>query len=120
MNIQGTIQETVLWEGNVGTSGTSQVSNTINLSDSIMNYDMLYMEFIAYHTAATHHPFFKMVPPEHILYIINKASNMINVSVNWGFSSTDDYTDITYQSTLTSFYLHQAESYITKVTGVKY
>ncbi len=120
MSVQGLIEQTVLWEGNVGTSGTAQVSNTINLSDSIMNYDMLHMEFLAYHTATTHHPLFKMVPPEQILYIINRASNSINVSINWGFSNTDDYTDITHQSTVTSLYLHQAESYITKVTGIKY
>lgn len=120
MSIQGMIEETVLWEGNIGTSGTTQLRTSINLADSFMNYDMIGIEFTTNLSDGARRPQYRIILPQQIKSVIDTANAQMSISFNWGYSSYLEYTDIVYTSTLTRLDLAQCQSYLNKIIGLKF
>lgn len=120
MKVSGLVEKKVLWEGSVGNSSATNANNSIDLSDSFMNYDMLGVCFGYSNAPGTYRSMYREIPPIEIKKMIDSTASNYNVTFGWGYGSTTDYTDIIKTSTLTRFNLTQAMSFITKVTGYKY
>ncbi len=121
MSIQGLIEETVLFEGNIGTDGTTAVSNTINLLDSIDNYDKLGIYFYSIYNVSTKHYDYKEIPKDEIIPLIDSKPTNTYVSCLFGYQTSPAYTNILpVTSTHSSLFINQNQSHITKVIGIKY
>lgn len=115
-------RETLLWEGEVGTNKSTEVTNTINLSDSVMNYDMIgvYYQY-RNSTDGAIRSLYKEIPTEEIKKCIDTGSSSnYKISFIWGYSSVADFTDIQPSSTTKNLVLKQILSYVTKVVGIRY
>lgn len=120
MSIQGLIEETTLWEGNIGTNTATTVSNSITLSDSFMNYDTIGVCYDCIRTDGSSRPLYREIKPSQINALISSSNPNISISFTWGFSTVIDYTDIQKTSTTTRLDLIHYQSYIKKVIGYKY
>lgn len=119
MNLSGILENITLWEGNVGTTGTTNVNDSINLSDSFTNYDSLGIYFEYRNTALKTRPQYREVPISQLQGIINSSLTAISLSFTWNGTS-NDYTDIQKTSTNTRLDLSHSQSFLTKVIGIKY
>lgn len=120
MNIVGLVEESTLWEGNIGNTTTTQTRTFIDLTDSIMNYDKIGFFFRAAITTGSNRPQYKEIPPSVIKEIIDKKDSTYTISLCWGYSNTTDYSDISINSTVTKLEFAQVQSYVTKIVGIKY
>lgn len=121
MSIQGLIEETILFEGNIGTDGTAAVSNTINLLDSIDNYDKLRVYYYSINNVSARHYDYKEIPKEEIISLINSKPVNAYISCLFGYQTSAAYTNILpVISTHTSLAISQNQSHITKIVGIKY
>lgn len=121
MKIEGLIEETTLWEGNIGTNTVTSVSNSISLSDSYKNYDKLGFYYIGYgsNDTNTQHPQYREIPP----YIINNIRNAVvpaTITLDWGYAGNPDYTTILKTSTDNQLNIIQSYSRLIKLVGIKY
>ena len=117
--------EKVLWEGTAGSTDATVVNSLINLSESVGNYDLLTIEFIAYSSAnsAVRRPQRREFSVEQLKNLINTPSS-INYGLQsvWGYGNYDDFVEITNlngKTTLTTLDLRCKQAQITKVIGVK-
>ncbi|GLB26621.1 hypothetical protein LXJ15735_28620 [Lacrimispora xylanolytica] len=120
MSIQGMIEETTLWEGNVGTNTASVVSDSITLSDSFMNYDIIGILFDCTRTDGSSRPQYAEIKPSQINEVINSSLSNVSISFTWGFSNVIDYTDIQKTSTNTRLDFTHYQSHVKKIIGIKY
>ncbi len=121
MNINGLVDEVVLWEGNVGTTKATTVSNSINLKDAYTNYDKLGFLFTCTRTDGSLRPQYKEIYPSQITECIQSGTNINHtISLVWGFSNIVDFTDIQRTSTSHRLDLNQYQSRLDKVIGIRY
>ena len=76
--------EKVLWEGTAGSTDATVVNSLINLSESVGNYDLLTIEFIAYSSANS-----AVRRPQRREFSVEQLKNLINTpsSINYGLQS---------------------------------
>ncbi|WP_313069747.1 phage tail protein [Lacrimispora sp.] len=121
ININGLVDEIVLWEGNVGTTKATTVANSINLKDSFTNYDKIGFFFTCIRTDGSLRPQYKEIYPSQIIACIQSNTNINHtISLVWGFSNVVDYTDIQRTSTNLRLDLNQYQSRLDKVIGIRY
>lgn len=121
MNINGLVEEVVLWEGNVGTTKATTVSNSINLKDAYTNYDKIGFMFTCTRTDGSLRPQYKEIYPSQITECIHSDTNINHtISLVWGYSNIVDFTDIQRTSTSHRFDLNQYQSRLDKVIGIRY
>ncbi|GLB26619.1 hypothetical protein LXJ15735_28600 [Lacrimispora xylanolytica] len=119
MNLSGILENVTLWEGSIGTTGTTNVNDFINLSDQFTNYDSLGIYFEYRNTVLKTRPQYREVPISQLQGIINSSLTAISLSFTWNGTS-NDYTDIQKTSTTTRLDLSHSQSFLTKVVGIKY
>lgn len=118
MNIQGLIEETVLWQGNIGTDTITPVNNTLDLSYPIIDYDKI---VAYYYTFATNRYLQSQeIYSADIKKMIDEPSLKYQISLVWGYGSNADFTSILNTSTYQKLSIIQSFSHITKIVGVKY
>jgi len=108
----------VLWSGNVGTTSSNVVTNTITLSKSLAGYNKIGMVFYASDG--------KYVRPQYREFMVAQFTTMINDSSItdykltgvWGFANYSDYSEILKTSTYTSLNLNSVMSFITEIHGI--
>nr|WP_024835401.1 phage tail protein [Clostridium sp. 12(A)] len=120
MNINGLVDEVVLWEGNVGTTKATAVSNSISLKDSFTNYDKLGFLFTCTRSDGSLRPQYKEIYPSQIIECQNSTNINHSISLVWGYSNVIDYTDIQKTSTSHRLDLNQYQSRLDKVIGIRY
>ena len=109
-----------LFEGNAGSSTTTPVISTIQLSDSYRNYDVLglYLEVIF---NAESRLVYREIPTDQLDILINKNDQNCHISLCLGYYNTKDYFDILGQtSTETVLSFSASLSSCKKVVGIKY
>lgn len=120
MSIEGMIEENTLWEGNVGSSSTTNVNSSITLNDSIINYDKIGIEFNSLSGANRYYQYKEMMAKELKFLIDTKPTNAY-IPFILGYTNAPDYTNINVSlSSYTTLALGQLSSYVTKVIGIKY
>lgn len=124
MSIQGLIEETILFDGDIGNNLDSNVTNNIGLNDSIINYDEIRVYFYSLNGTGRHRDC-KIIPKDLLVYVIDTVTTTtFNViSCIFGYTSSTAYTNINSRergSTYTNLAVSQNQSHVTKVTGVKY
>ncbi len=121
MNINGLVDEVVLWEGNIGTTSTTQVKNSINLKDSYTNYNKIGVFFTCTRTDGSFRPQYREIYSSQITAMREYTGTAnYSISFNWAYATTVDYTDILKTSTPLKFDLAQYQSTINKVIGIRY
>lgn len=115
------IEETTLWEGNVGTSNATQYVGSTVLADSLLNYDTIRVYITCYNSAVDR----RVYSREFTSYDFNKMKSIsttgsVDISFAWGYGSFEDYVDITKTSTDTVLQWAIGYSYLTKIVGIKY
>ena len=109
-----------LFEGSAGSSTTTPVISTIQLSDSYRNYDILglYLEVI-FNTESRF--VYREIPTDQLDILINKNDQNCHISLCLGYYNTKDYFDILGQtSTETVLSFLASLSSCKKVVGIKY
>ncbi len=121
MSIQGMIEEITLWEGNMGTTSGTMVSNSIALNDSYKNYDNLGIYYIGYSStdSNTQHPGYREIP-QYMLNYTRNTSTPATITLDWGYNGNPDYTTILKTSTDSNLNIIQSYSKLIKVVGIKY
>lgn len=123
MSIQGLIEETTIFEGNVGNSTNVEVSNSIILGDSIANYDNIGITLLDINNSnqlVRYHRYVE-VPSNIIMSAIDLKQSTQYISFPFSFGNIGCLTSIKAgSSTYTSFSVVQIACYITKIVGIKY
>ena len=121
MNIDGLVETVTLWEGLIGTDKSTEVTNTINLSDSVMNYDKIGV-YYQYRSAADSsiRSLYREIPSDEIKRCITSGNTNYKISFVWGYANANDVSDIQPTSTEQTLVLKQILSYFTKVVGIRY
>lgn len=119
INIQGLIEETILWEGNIGTGTTTIITDVIKLSNSISNYDKIGVFFEASIGGATRLQY-QEINAERFKTLIESTSSDISLSFTWGQGQHIDYIEVRKPSTYTSLTIWSYQAYLTKIVGIKY
>lgn len=124
MSIQGMIEESILFDGDIGNNLDSNVTNNIGLNDSIINYDEIRVYFYSLNGTGRHRDC-KIISKDLLVYVIDTVTTTtFNViSCIFGYISNPAYTNINSRergSTYTNLAVSQNQSHVTKVTGVKY
>lgn len=123
MSIQGLIEETTIFEGNVGNSANVEVSNSIILGDSIANYDNIGITLLDINNSnqlVRYHRYVE-VPSNIIMSAIDLKQSTQYISFPFSFGNIGCLTSIKAgSSTYTSFSVVQIACYITKIVGIKY
>lgn len=119
MSIQGLIEETTLWEGNIGTNSTTQVSRSINLIASVMEYDEIGFYYQASIGSAERLDY-NSFPSKRFKDLIESPLSDIHISLNWGQSPHISFADIDKTSSYSNLNFLMYQSYVTKVVGIKY
>lgn len=120
MNIQGLVEENILFEGKVGTDSVDSITSNINLSDSIINYDSIKFYFYNVYNVNACHFDCKEIPVDELKLFIDSKSTTSFISLLFGFLQSTAYTNITTSSTYERLNVIQNQSYVTKITGIKY
>ncbi len=119
MSIQGLIEETVLWEGSVGTSNATQVSRSINLTASVLEYDEIGFYYQASIGSAVRLDY-NSFPSDRIKNLIESPLSDTHLSLNWGQSPHISFADIDKTSSYSTLDFLMYQSFVTKVVGIKY
>lgn len=121
MSMEGFINEVTLWEGNVGTTSTTVVSNSIDLKDSYTNYNKIGVFFTCTRPDGSIRPQYKEIYSSQITTMREyTGSASYSISFTWAYATTADYTDIQKTSTPLKFNIQQSQSTINKVIGIRY
>lgn len=117
--ITGTASETVLWDGNIGTSDTQEVSNTITLSNSVFGYNKVRFHVIMASGNNRRHTSkeFEMYDLFETL-IAHGSDPNYELAISDGFSDTNNYTIIESNSDSNHLNIRQSQSYLKKVVGI--
>ena len=109
----------VLFEGEAGNfDGSGPIQ--IQLSNSYKEYDILGFYARANH-GGRYRYIYREVPTEQIDELRNINHNDDDrVSFSWGYASSDDFCDISIETTDTELDINIAKMLITKVIGIKY
>ena len=110
----------ILFEGEVGNFGGGAVALKIPLLKSYKNYDILGF-YARSNCGGAYRYIYREVPTEMIddLRNINHHTND-KVSFCWGYASSDDYCDISKETTNTELDVNSNKILITKIIGIKY
>lgn len=123
MSIQGLIEETTIFEGNVGNSTNVEATNSITLGDSIANYDKIGITLLDINNnnqLVRYHRYVE-VPSNIIMSAIDLKQSTQYLSFPFSFGDLGCLTAIKAgSSTYTSFSVVQIACYITKIVGIKY
>lgn len=120
MNIQGLVETNILWDGNVGTTGTTVVKNSINLNDSILNYDKIGVHFATTDSKGEVRPQYNEITQFEWNKLKTAPNSQTSLSFVWGYGSFADYTTFEITSTDTRLDISQTQSCIYRVDGIRY
>ena len=120
----GTINTTqrILWEGNSTTAIATNYSATIELSESIENYDKIGLYLVVHSSKTAFRYIYREIPTEVIIDFINSpdTAEEDKVSVCWGYGTSTDYFDIQKSSTVNNLAIKASITNATKIVGIKY
>nr|WP_024835396.1 phage tail protein [Clostridium sp. 12(A)] len=119
MSIQGLIEDTILWEGLVGTNGTTQVSRSISLTTSVLEYDEIGFYYQASIGTAVRLDY-NSFPSKRFKDLIESLQPDTHLTLNWGQSPHISFADIEKTSSYSNLNFLMYQSYVTKITGIKY
>jgi hypothetical protein len=105
-----------LWEGSIGSlSGSGNVS--LNLSDSVKNYDKLGFILTA-GSSGQPRLYYKEIDTNQFDDLIGVTNSLINLS--WGYYSYTDHIEFNSSSTYTTLTGSYHDTILTKIIGIKY
>lgn len=119
MNLSGVLETTTLWEGSVGTSGTTQVSRSLGLTASVLEYDEIGFYYQASIGSAVRLDY-NSFPSDRFKTLIESPLTDIHLSLNWGQSPHVSFSDIEKTSSYSNLNFLMYQSFVTKVVGIKY
>ena len=114
-------ESVVLWEGNSTNSISTAYSATLELSDSIENFEMLGLYLTSVASGTAYRYFYREVPVDLIIDFINSAETNDDdtISFCWGYGNSADYFDIQKASTVNSLTVSANKINATKIVGAK-
>lgn len=120
MNIQGLMEETLLWEGDIGSNNSTTVTNNITLNDSIQNYDTIGFYYYAI-MDILNYPSYQEIPSNIIKDAIDSDLTNNRISFIHGYMNYSNFTNVNpISSTYQKLTINQQSSHLTKIVGIKY
>lgn len=114
--------ETVLFEGVCGATSFTKVDQTITLSQSIKEFDMIGFYQICLYTSNNYkRPKYVEVPADMLIDNFENETNSANrISFVLGYKDEPAYWDMAIDSTDTKLVTMSSGAYVTKIVGIKY